>query len=65
MTQITEYKPLEDEYSEYDVRSCPKKDHNYKAYFLCGYGLILYRENWIFTPFLDFFAPFVTFIPQK
>ena len=28
MTQITEYKPLEDEESEYDVRSCPKKDHN-------------------------------------
>jgi hypothetical protein len=25
MTQITEYKPLEDEDSEYDVRSCPKK----------------------------------------
>ena len=34
MTQITEYKPLEDGDSEYDVRSCPKKDHNHIAYFL-------------------------------
>jgi hypothetical protein len=65
MTQITEYKPLEDGDSESDVRSCPKKNHNHIAYFLCGHGVLLYRENWIFTPFLDFFAPFVTFIPQK
>jgi hypothetical protein len=27
MTQIT--KPLEDGDSEYDVQSCPKKDHNH------------------------------------
>ena len=41
MTQITEFKPLEDEDSEYDVRSCPKKDHNHIVYFLCGHGVLL------------------------
>ena len=30
------WKPLEDGDSLYDVRSCPKKDHNHQAYFLSG-----------------------------
>jgi hypothetical protein len=42
---ITEYKPLDDEDSEYDVRSCPQKNHNHLAYFLCGHGVMLNREN--------------------
>ena len=46
ITQITEYKPLEDEESEYDVRSCPQKNHDHIAYFLCGHGVLLYMENW-------------------
>ena len=58
MTQITEYKPLENGDSEYDVRSCPKKDHVHIAYFLCGHGVMLYSKNRIFTPFLSFFVPF-------
>ena len=57
MTQITEYKPLEVGDSEYGVRSCPKKDHNHIAYFLCGHGVMLYRENRIFAPFLNLFCP--------
>ena len=39
MTQITEFKPLEDGHSEYDVRKC------HIDYFLCGHGVMLYREN--------------------
>ena len=65
MTQITEYKPLEDADSEYDVRSCPKKKHNHIAYFLCGHGVILYRKNMIYTPFLDFFYPNCNFYTPK
>ena len=65
MTQITEYKPLEDENSEYDVRSCPKKDHNHIAYFLCGHGVMLYRENWMFTPFFNLFCPNREFYTPK
>ena len=67
MTQITEYKPLEDEDSEYDVRSCSKKEHNqHKAYFLCGHGVMLHRENKIFTQFFNFFAPFFNlFCPNR
>ena len=45
MTQMSEYKPLEDEDFEYDVSCCPKKNHNQIAYFLYGHGLMLYREN--------------------
>jgi len=59
MTHITEYKPLKDGVFEYDVRSCPQKKYNHKAYFLCGRAVMFYRENWIFTPFL---APIVTFM---
>ena len=36
MTQITEYKPLEYEDSEYDVRS----EVAHIAYFLCGHNVI-------------------------
>ena len=63
MTQITEYKPLED--FEYDVRSCPKKDHNHKAYFLCEHGVMLYRENCIFAPFFNLFCPNRNFYTPK
>ena len=65
MIQITELKSLEDGNSEYDVRSCPKKDHNHIAYFLCGHGVMLYRENRIFTPFFNFFVPFFILYPEN
>ena len=59
MTQITEYKPLEDEDSEYDVSSCPKKTittqlifyvdtgqcYIGKIGFLPHYSIYLYPEN--------------------
>ena len=71
MTQMSEYKPLEDEDFEYDVSFCPKKNHNQIAYFLYGHGLMLYRENWIFTPssnlfFLNrnFYTPKITNWPK-
>ena len=57
MTQITEYKPLEDGDSESDVRSCPKKNHNHIAYFLCGHGVLLNRE-------IGFLPYFLIFLPQ-
>ena len=38
MTQITEYKPLEDEDSEHDVRSCPKKTITTKLIFYVDMG---------------------------
>jgi hypothetical protein len=58
MTQITEYKSLED--SEYDVQNFPKKDHSHIAYFLCGHGVMLYMEDWIlknFYPIFQFLYP--------
>ena len=64
MTQIT-FKPLEYGDSEYGVRSCPKKDHNHIAYFLCGHGVMLYRENWIFIPFFNLFCPNRSFYTPK
>ena len=63
MTQIKEYTTLEDGDSEYDVRSCPKKDYNHIAYFLCGHGYTGIIGS--LTHFLIYFAPIVTFIPQK
>ena len=65
MTQITEFKPLEDGDSEYDVRSCPKKDHNHIAYFLCGHWVMLYWENRIFAQFLNLFCPNCNFYSPK
>ena len=38
ITQIIEYKHLEDDDSEYDVRSCPNKDHNQIAFFYVDTG---------------------------
>ena len=39
MTQITEYKPLEDGDFESDVRlSCPKKKHNHIIFFMGKWG---------------------------
>ena len=65
MTQMSEYKPLEDEDFEYEVSCCPKKNHNQIAYFLYGHGLMLYRENWIFTPFSNLFFPNRNFYTPK
>ena len=62
MTQITKFKPLDDKDSEYGVRSYPQKDHNNIANYLCGHGVLLNRENWIFTPFFYFFAPLFNLI---
>ena len=63
MTQITEYKPLEDGDSEYYASSCPQKDNNHKAYFLMLTWVNV--ENWIFVSFLDFFAPIGAFYTPK
>ena len=58
MTQITEYKPLDDGDFECDAWICLKKGHNHKGHFFNGHGEMFYRENMIFAPFFKLFAPF-------
>ena len=59
MTQITEFKPLENEDSEYDVaKVAPNKDHRHIAYFL------MWTWSNVIQGKLDF-SPNATFIPRK
>ena len=51
VTQITEYKPLDDEDSEYDVRSYPKKPQPHCLFFMWTWGNVIQGK-------LNFFPTF-------
>jgi hypothetical protein len=64
MTQITDYKPLEDGNSKSDVRSCPKKNHNHIDYFYVEMGYC-YTGKIRFLPHFGFFCPICNFYTPK
>ena len=64
VTQITEYKPLDDEDSEYDVRSYPQKPQPHCLFFMWTWSNVI-QGKLNFYPIFDYFCPNCNFYTPK